>query len=89
MAASPLMATADDRAREAALPQLQALDELVSAHGVLLGLGPLLSADRPEPHLPAWAAGLARTNARTLTSHGPAVISAPSDSAHRGRCSHF
>jgi uncharacterized protein len=59
--APPLMAVADDRAREAALPQLQALDELTSAHGVRLGLGPVLSSDRPEPHLPAWAAELART----------------------------
>ena len=65
VAAPPLMAAADDRARETALPQLQALDELVSAHGVVLGLGPLLSADRPEPHLPAWAAELARTTRST------------------------
>ena len=61
VATPPLMAAADDRAREAALTQLQALDELASGHGILLSIGPVLSADRPEPHLPAWAAELART----------------------------
>jgi uncharacterized protein (UPF0210 family) len=61
VAAPPLMAGADDRTREAALTQLQALDDLVSGHDVLLGIGPVLSADRPEPQVPAWAAELART----------------------------
>jgi hypothetical protein len=61
VATPPLMAAADDRAREAALTELQALDELASGHGILLSIGPVLSADRPEPHLAAWAAELART----------------------------
>jgi uncharacterized protein len=61
IATPPLMEAADDRARETALTQLQALDELASGHGILLSIGPVLSADRPEPHLPAWSAELART----------------------------
>src|SRR5262245_5281342 len=61
VATTPFMAEADDRAREGALSQLQALDALVSGQGALLAIGPVLTADRPEPHLPAWAAELART----------------------------
>jgi uncharacterized protein (UPF0210 family) len=65
IATPPLMAAADDRAREAALAQLQGLDELVSGHGTILAIGPVLSADRAEPNLPAWAAELARTTKST------------------------
>jgi uncharacterized protein len=61
IATPPLMAEVDDRAREAALPQLQALDRLAAAHDVRLSIGPVLLADNPAPHLSAWAAELLRT----------------------------
>ena len=61
VATSPFMAEADDQARDEALTSLQALDELASARGALLGIGFVLTADRPAPHLPAWAAELLRT----------------------------
>ena len=61
VATSPFMAEADDRARDEALTSLQALDELASARGALLAIGPVLTADRAAPHLAAWAAELLRT----------------------------
>ena len=61
VATSPFMAEADDRARDEALTSLQALDGLASARGALLAIGPVLTADRPAPHLAAWAAELLRT----------------------------
>jgi uncharacterized protein len=61
VATPPIMAEANDRAREAALAQLQALDVLAVAHGVRVSIGPVLSADHAEPHLAAWVAELVRT----------------------------
>jgi uncharacterized protein (UPF0210 family) len=61
VATPPIMAEANDRTREAALAQLQALDELATAHDILVSIGPVFSANRPDPRLPAWAAELLRT----------------------------
>jgi uncharacterized protein (UPF0210 family) len=61
VATPPIMTAANDRTREAALTELQALDALAVAHGVRVSIGPVLSADLPEPQLPAWAAELMRT----------------------------
>jgi uncharacterized protein (UPF0210 family) len=61
VATPPLMAEANERTREAALAQLQALDELAVARDVRVSIGPVLTADRHEPHLPDWAAELVRT----------------------------
>jgi uncharacterized protein len=61
VATPPIMTEANERTREVALAQLQALDELAVAHGVRVSIGPVMSADRPEPQLPAWAAELMRT----------------------------
>jgi uncharacterized protein (UPF0210 family) len=65
VATPPLLAGADDRTREAALAQLQALDELAVARDVRVSIGPVMTAGRPEPELPAWAAELVRST-RTL-----------------------
>ena len=61
VATPPIMAAVNDRTREAALAQLQALDELAAARDVRVSIGPVFSADHPAPHLPAWAAELVRT----------------------------
>jgi uncharacterized protein len=61
VATTPMMTAANDRTRETALTELQALDALAVAHGVRVGIGPVLSADVAEPELPAWAAELTRT----------------------------
>jgi uncharacterized protein (UPF0210 family) len=61
VATPPIMAGLNDRAREVALAQLQALDELAVARDVRIGIGPVLAADHVDPNLPAWAAELVRT----------------------------
>jgi len=59
VATPPFIARADARARDAALPVLRALDEHVAGRDVLIAIGPVLTADRAEPGLAAWAAELA------------------------------
>jgi uncharacterized protein len=61
LATPPILADADARAREAAVPRLQALDELVSARGARISIGPVLAADRDDAELPAWVAELVRS----------------------------
>jgi uncharacterized protein len=61
IATPPLLMDADARARESALTQLRALDQLVGSHQVRVSIGPVLSADRAESELAAWVAELVRT----------------------------
>ena len=58
VATPPLLAGLDDRRREAALAQLRALDDLTASRGVMLSIGPVLTADGDEPHLASWTAEL-------------------------------
>jgi uncharacterized protein (UPF0210 family) len=60
VATSPLIAGLEPRARDAALPALLALDRLAQSRQVLVGIGPVLTQDRSDPALAAWAAELAR-----------------------------
>ena len=79
IATPPLLAGSNDRSRDAALAQLQALDDLTASRGVMLSIGPVLTTDRDEPHLAAWTAELVKStkslNCTVLVAspqHGPA-----------------
>jgi uncharacterized protein (UPF0210 family) len=61
IATTPFLARAGERARDAALPALRALDELVGSRDARIAIGPVLAADRPDPHLAGWAAELAKS----------------------------
>src|SRR5512145_2699302 len=80
IATPPIMAESDARTRDTALRHLQALDELAAARDVRVSIGPVLLADRPDPHLPAWAAELIRTTRNvnfTVTVASPERGAAP------------
>jgi len=46
------------KSRDAALPDLKALDDIVTAKGVLLSIGPVITDDRLDTDFPSWAARL-------------------------------
>ena len=48
------------KSRDAALADLKTLDDLVSAKGVLLNIGPVITDDRSDKDFPAWAVRLVK-----------------------------
>lgn len=79
IATPPLLARSNERGRDAALVQLRALDDLTASRGVMLSIGPVLTADRDEAHLASWTAELVEStkslNCTVLVAspdHGPA-----------------
>jgi uncharacterized protein len=61
IATNPFIATLNASQREQALRDLRAIDDLVTSHGILLSLGPVLTSDRQDPELAQWAGELAKT----------------------------
>ena len=59
--AIPTLLAEDERARDGSLDQLRVIDELITSHGVILNLGPLLTIDRSDPTLAGWTRELVRT----------------------------
>jgi uncharacterized protein len=75
----PRVAALDAAGRRAALAELHALDALCTASGAMLGLGPVLLADRADDALAAWTAELVRSTKSTSFS---SVIASPSGGVH-------
>ncbi|HVF18266.1 MAG TPA: DUF711 family protein [Steroidobacteraceae bacterium] len=61
IATNPFVAAFNATQREHALRDLQAIDDLMTSHGTILSIGPVLIADRNDPELAQWAAELAKT----------------------------
>jgi uncharacterized protein (UPF0210 family) len=59
VALKPLLLGATAAARTASLPKLVALDQFAAAHGAVLSIGPLFSANDASDSIPAWAVELA------------------------------
>jgi uncharacterized protein (UPF0210 family) len=74
----PVVAGLSEAARDAVLPQLQALDRLLESKKVMLGLGPVLLSDRADAALPPWAGELVRTTRQLSFS---VVIASPDGGA--------
>lgn len=70
----PRVAALDIARRRAALHELRALDALCAPSGTMLGLGPVLLADRADDTLAPWAAELVRSTTSTSFS---SVIASP------------
>lgn len=79
IATNPWVAGVDPRAREKLLPKLQELDRLVVSRKGILSIGAVLTENRADPELPAWAAELIRT---TNTTSFSTVIASPENGAH-------
>jgi uncharacterized protein (UPF0210 family) len=75
----PRVAAMDGAQRRVALNDLRAIDELCAGAGVMCGLGPVITTDRPDDALAPWAAELVRTTKATSFS---AVIASPARGIH-------
>ena len=75
----PLVASLDVGRLRTALDDLRALDGLCAASGTMLGLGPVLLADRADLDLAPWATELVRS---TKTTSFSSVIASPAGGIH-------
>ena len=76
----PLVAGMTTVQRRAAFDEVRAIDARCAAAGVMLGLGPVLTVDRPDNELAAWAAELVLATKATSFS---AVIASPERGIHQ------
>ena len=76
----PLVAAMQTVQRRAAFDEVRAIDARCAAAGVMLGLGPVLTADRADAELAAWAAELVLATKATSFS---AVIASPERGIHQ------
>jgi uncharacterized protein (UPF0210 family) len=61
VATNPVMGGMDASSRDRALQRLKEIDELVSSHGAIFNIGPILTANRADDELVAWSRELVRT----------------------------
>ena len=76
----PVVAAMTTVQRRAAFDEVRAIDARCAAAGVMLGLGPVLTADRADDELAAWAAELVLATRVTSFS---AVIASPERGIHQ------
>jgi uncharacterized protein (UPF0210 family) len=75
----PVIAALDARARSAALTAISDIDALVASKGAVCSLGPVWTADRPDPDLADWSAEMVKTTKATSFS---VVIASPTGHVH-------
>jgi uncharacterized protein (UPF0210 family) len=75
----PVIAALDARARSAALTAITEIDALVASKGAVCSLGPVWTADRPDPDLADWSAEMVKTTKATSFS---VVIASPTGHVH-------
>ena len=76
----PIVAAMTSVQRRAAFDEVRAIDARCAAAGVMLGLGPVLTVDRADDELSAWAAELVLATKVTSFS---AVIASPERGIHQ------
>ena len=79
MATNPWLAGASSRDRQQLLARVRELDKLVTARGVILSIGPVLTEDRADDSLPQWSSELIAT---TESIHHSIVIASPERAVH-------
>lgn len=79
VAINPVIAGMDASSRDRALRRLKEIDELVAAHGAIFNVGPILTANRADDELVAWARELVRT---TRSISFSTAIASPDGGAH-------
>ncbi len=83
IATPALVGAMSPRERQSALDAIKHLDALVAGRNALLSIGPVLTADRPDAGLAAWAAELA---AATKVTSFSVTIASTSGELHRRAC---
>ena len=71
LATNPWLASASSSDRTQLLARVRELDKLVTEHGVIMSIGPLLTEDRADDSLPQWSNDLIAT---TQSTHHSVVI---------------
>ncbi len=79
IATQPFLAGSDRNGRDKALDELKQLDRLAAEHGTIVSIGPVLTENRLDADLAAWAAELVRT---TRTISFSVVIASPQGGVH-------
>ena len=74
IATNPFIAAMDPTARDQALDKLRAIDELMTQHGLMFSIGPILTGNRIDDDLVAWSEKLVRTTRSIMFS---SVIASP------------
>jgi uncharacterized protein (UPF0210 family) len=80
IATPSLLGTASTQQRRTALPAIQQLDETVRARGAVLSVGSVLTVDRAEPGLAAWATDLVQSTRAVSFS---VTVASPTGGQHR------
>jgi uncharacterized protein (UPF0210 family) len=74
VATNPIIAGLEGARRKAALSALEKLDATMAAHGAILSIGPILTADKFDPDIGDWAAELVK---RTRTINFSIAVTSP------------
>ena len=80
IATQPLPEYLNGRSRREALADLRKIDEVITARGVLLSIGPVITDDHHDPEFPMWAAQLVK---ETRNINFSVTVASPERGVHR------
>src|SRR5437588_1806690 len=80
IATQPFPEYSNSRSRREALADLKKIDEVVSARGVLLSIGSVITDDRHDAEFPSWAAQLVK---ETKNINFSVTVASPERGVHR------
>ena len=80
IATQPFPEYINGRSRQEALADLKKIDEVVSARGVLLSIGSVITDDRHDAEFPSWAAQLIK---ETKNINFSVTVASPERGVHR------
>src|SRR5438477_8840223 len=80
IATQPLPEYLNGKSRGAALADLRKIDEVISAKGVILSIGPVITDDRHDPEFASWATQLVK---ETKNINFSVTVASPERGIHR------
>ncbi len=80
IATQPFSGYLNGKSRGAALADLRKIDELISAKGVILSIGPVITDDRHDPEFASWATQLVK---ETKSINFSVAVASPERGVHR------
>src|SRR5260370_25560599 len=80
IATQPLPEYLNGKSRRAALADLRKIDEVISAQGVILSIGPVITDDRHDPEFASWATQLVK---ETKSINFSVTVASPERGIHR------
>ncbi len=80
IATQPMPEYLNGKSRGAALADLRKIDEVISAQGVILSIGPVITDDRHDPEFASWATQLVK---ETKSINFSVTVASPERGIHR------